>query len=212
MKNVFTKIPRTGVIYVTQRATAEGFYRGHPEWCNLGQGQPEIGKLVNGVDRIEEIKIDPLDHEYSPISGLKPLRQAIADQYNALYRKGKKSKYTYENVSVCPGGRAALTRVVASIGNINLGHFIPDYTAYEELLASFRTFNTIPILLDPENGYNISTQDLKKEIHGRGLGALLVSNPCNPTGKVISADLDINEFTSNDAVYGTSNLDSVVDG
>ena len=186
MKNTFSRVPKTGVIYVTQRATNEGFYIGNTEWCNLGQGQPEIDKLDQGVDRITNIELDLMDYEYSPVGGLKSFREAIAEQYNSLYRVDKASKYTYENVSVCPGGRSALTRLVASIGNINLGHFIPDYTAYEELLASFKTFNTIPILLDPENGYNISSQELEKEVHGRGLGALLVSNPCNPTGKVIT--------------------------
>src|SRR6266540_943434 len=29
---------------------------------------------------------------------------------------------------------------------------------------------------------------LRREIHGRGLGALLLSNPCNPTGKHVRGD------------------------
>ena len=32
----------------------------------------------------------------------------------------------------------------AALGPINLGHFLPDYTAYEELLDLFRLFNPIP--------------------------------------------------------------------
>ena len=58
-----------------------------------------------------------------------------------------------------------------------MGHFIPDYTAYEELLSVFKAFTPIPILLRAENGYKISPADLKEEILGRGLSALLVSNP-----------------------------------
>ena len=60
--------------------------------------------------------------------------------------------------------------------------------AYEELLDVFRRFTPIPILLDPEGGYDFSVRQLRREILGRGLGALLLSNPCNPTGKVIGGE------------------------
>lgn len=185
MNQTFKIVPKTGVIYVIQEAIKLGFYRGNPEWCNLGQGQPETGKIPGGVARIKDISLELIDQEYAPVGGLKELRIGIADMYNKLYRVGKSSQYTFENVSVCPGGRPALTRLAATIGNINLGHFLPDYTAYEELLSTFHSFNTIPILLDGERGYNFPIEELRREILGRGLGALLISNPCNPTGKVI---------------------------
>ena len=77
-----------------------------------------------------------------------------------------------ENVCVSGGGRAALTRAAASLGHINLGHFLPDYTAYEELLDIFQAFTAIPILLEGERGYAFSADDLRREILGpRPLGA-----------------------------------------
>lgn len=183
--NSFKKVSKTGVIFVTNEASKLGFYRGNPEWCNFGQGQPEVGKLKDGLERINNINVNQLDNEYAPSSGLKQLRQQIADTYNELYRKNKKSKYTVENVSIASGGRALLTRMAASLDNVNLGHFLPDYTAYEELLSTFGTFNTIPIMLKPEDGYQFTTQNLRDEIMGKGLGAILISNPCNPTGATI---------------------------
>src|ERR1700677_21909 len=66
-----------------------------------------------------------------------------------------------------------------------MGHFIPDYTAYEELLSVFKAFTPIPILLEAKNRYKIPVADLKDEILGRGLSAMLVSNPCNPTGQLM---------------------------
>ena len=54
--------------------------------------------------------------------------------YNARYRKGMKSQYGVENVAISGGGRVGLTRVVGSLGRVHLGHLLPDYTAYEELL------------------------------------------------------------------------------
>ena len=87
--------------------------------------------------------------------------------------------------------------------NVNLGHFVPDYTAsepaisglaslagslrqlyfspisvkligiisntgwrarYAELLSQFKTINSIPILLDPENNFRITLRELRREI------------------------------------------------
>jgi aspartate/methionine/tyrosine aminotransferase len=186
--SAFRPVPRTGVIYVTTEAQKRGFRSGDPAWCNLGQGQPETGPLPGAPARVQSVAIDVDDQEYAPIPGIWELREAIADLYNRLYRRGIPSKYSAENVSVSGGGRAALTRAAASLGHVNLGHFLPDYTAYEELLDIFKAFTAIPILLEGERGYAFSIDDLRREVHGRGLGALLLSNPCNPTGKHIRGE------------------------
>ncbi len=184
----FRAVPRTGVIFVTTEASKLGFTTRHPDWCNLGQGQPETGELPGAPPRVQTLTIDVDDQEYAPVAGLPELREAIAALYNRLYRKGLPSQYTAENVAVSGGGRAALTRAAAALGNVNLGHFLPDYTAYEELLDVFKAFTPIPILLEGERGYAFTPDDLRREIQGRGLGALLISNPCNPTGKVVQGD------------------------
>ena len=184
----FREVPKTGVIYVMTEARKHGFKSSEPGWANLGQGSPETGPLPGAPPRITSIEVAPGDHSYSEVEGQVALRQKIADYYNAVYRQGKASQYSYENVSISGGGRAALTRVATALGNINVGHFLPDYTAYEELLSVFRAFIPIPILLNRDAGYKISVEDLRKEILGRGLQAVLLSNPCNPTGQVIRGD------------------------
>lgn len=73
--------------------------------------------------------------EYGPTAGIKPLREAVAKLYNEHHRKGKESQYTWENVCIVPGGRAGLIRIAAILGNAYLGFFIPDYTAYNEMLS-----------------------------------------------------------------------------
>ena len=188
MGSAFRPVPRTGVIYVTTEAQKLGFRAGDPAWCNLGQGQPETGPLPGAPARVHAVAIDVDDQEYAPVAGIWELREAIAGLYNRLYRRGMPSQYTAENVCVSGGGRAALTRAAASLGHINLGHFLPDYTAYEELLDIFKAFTAIPILLEGERGYAFSADDLRREVHGRGLSALLLSNPCNPTGKLVRGE------------------------
>jgi aspartate/methionine/tyrosine aminotransferase len=169
-------------------AMAHGFTYDDPNWANLGQGSPETGPLAGAPPRVESITIPTSHQQYAPVSGNKDLCQAVADFYNSVYRRDKKSKYTRDNVSIASGGRLALTRLASALGNVNMGHFIPDYTAYEELLSVFKAFSAIPILLDAETGYKIPLANLKKEILGRGLSALLVSNPCNPTGQLVEGD------------------------
>jgi len=185
--HAFRAVPRTGVIFVTTEAGKRGFGR-EPGWCNLGQGQPETGPLPGAPPRIHRIAIEVDDQEYAPVPGIWELREAIASLYNRLYRRGLPSQYSAENVAVSGGGRAALTRAAASLGHVNLGHFLPDYTAYEELLDIFKAFTAIPILLEGERGYAFTVEDLRKEVTGRGLAALLMSNPCNPTGKLVQGD------------------------
>lgn len=188
----FRKVPRTGVIFVMGEAARLGYRHGGPPtedgWCNLGQGEPETGPLPGSPERCKSVSIAVDDQEYAPVAGLWELRGAIADFYNRAYRRGMPSRYSAENVAISGGGRIALTRLAAALGRINLGHFLPDYTAYEELLDVFRLFSPIPILLEAERGYAFSVGDLRREIQGRGLSAILASNPCNPTGKHIRGE------------------------
>lgn len=184
----FRHVPRTGVIHVMHRARSVGYTPDNPEWANLGQGAPSTTQLPDTPQRLEHVGCDAWDQEYAPVAGREDLRAKVAEFYNYFHRQGKRSQYTWRNVCIAPGGRAALTRIAAALGNINLGHFIPDYTAYEELLSVFRTFTSIPILLDPDAGYRMAPATLEREIISRGLGALLTSNPSNPTGRLVAGD------------------------
>jgi N-succinyldiaminopimelate aminotransferase len=183
--SAFRDVPKTGVIFVTTEANKKGFSSSASEWCNLGQGMPEADDLPGAPPRVTQIPILAGDQEYAPVNGIWELRETIASLYNELFRKGMGSKYSAENVAISGGGRTSLTRVAAALGNINLGHFLPDYTAYEELLDVFRLFSPMPILLEGDRGYQFSGSDLRREVLGRGLAATLISNPSNPTGKVI---------------------------
>ena len=182
----FREVPRTGVIYVTTEASKRGYSHDADDWCNLGQGMPEAEALPGAPPRITDLPILAGDQEYAPVAGLWELREAIAGYYNELFRRGMGSKYSAENVAVSGGGRSALTRVAASLGNINLGHFLPDYTAYEELLERLP-----PVLADPDPARArarlrvLRRRSAPRGARAAGSSAILASNPANPTGKVI---------------------------
>ncbi len=183
--NNFRPVPRSGVIYVMTEAVKLGYNKQSKDWANLGQGSPEVGTIAGAPERIKSIPVQTDDLEYAPTDGIVELKEAIANFYNRRYRQGKKSQYTAENVAVCSGGRLALTRIVSALGYGNVGHFLPDYTAYEELLDAFRSFTAIPILRNQEKNYKFSPENLKEEVLGLGLSAVLLSNPANPIGTVI---------------------------
>jgi len=180
--SAFRPVPRTGVIYVMTEAARLGFHYGHEAWANLGQGAPETGPLPGGPPRVDHIDFDPRSFEYSPVPGIDDLRAAVAELYNRRYRRGMASQYTAENVAIAGGGRLSLSRLAAALGRTHVGHLLPDYTAYEELLELFEMFTPIPIPLDGDAGYALSASQIRREIVERGLGAVIFSNPSNPTG------------------------------
>jgi len=128
---VFRPVPRTGVIFVMTEAARRGFHYGNSGWANLGQGAPETGDLPGAPARVTSMALPEEVHEYAPVGGLWELRESVAALYNHRFRRGMPSQYSADNVAICSGGRLALTRIAASLGNVHLGHFLPDYTAYE---------------------------------------------------------------------------------
>lgn len=104
------EVPYMGVIWVVHQASLRGFTNGDPDWCNLGQGQPEVGEMQGDYPRINHIDLEPQDHAYGPVGGSLEVRQAIADMINRQYRQGK-MPYTADNISFAAGGRLSLTRL-----------------------------------------------------------------------------------------------------
>ncbi|KAF4125836.1 Aspartate/methionine/tyrosine aminotransferase [Geosmithia morbida] len=176
----------TGVIWCTERAAEYGFLEDPDSWANLGQGAPEVEDDINGCfERPKTIDISVAAREYGPTAGIKPLRESIAKLYNEMHRQDKDSKYTWENVAVVPGGRAGLIRIAAVLGNAYLSFFLPDYTAYNEMLSLFKNFAAVPVPLSEEDGYHIHPDKIAEEI-ARGTSVILTSNPRNPTGRVVA--------------------------
>jgi aspartate/methionine/tyrosine aminotransferase len=178
-----------GVIHVVAEAAKLGFSNGHPDWCNLGQGQPEVGEMAGAPARILNCQLDPSDCAYGPVEGTDELRQAVADYANRLYRQGCASQYGPENVGVASGGRLALTRLMAALESGSIGYQLPDYTAYEDMLATHTSrLDPVPIWGREEDGFLVSAQQVAAAADTHGISSYLFSNPTNPTGQVLEGD------------------------
>ena len=130
----FRRVPKTGVIFVMDEASKAGYsgLTAH-EWSNLGQGSPETTKAKNwptnvrkrltelvekgkltselGPFQLQSLEVNEENLHYGSVNGDWALRRAVARFYNDIYRKGKSSLYSAENVAIVGGGRLALTRL-----------------------------------------------------------------------------------------------------
>ncbi len=183
------EVPYMGVIWVVHQASLRGFTNGDPDWCNLGQGQPEVGEMQGDYPRINHIDLEPQDHAYGPVGGSLEVRQAIADMINRQYRQGK-IPYTADNISFAAGGRLSLTRLYTILADgCRIAYKNPDYTAYEDYLYGLRNrCMLLPIYTKPENAFRIPAQELADIIHQERVNCFVFSNPCNPTGEVIQGE------------------------
>lgn len=185
----FRDIPHPGVAYVMTQAARLGFTSEAADWCNLGQGQPEVGPIEGAPPRIEMSHWTQADQAYGPLAGLTDLRRAVADHYNRLYRRGQRSQYRAHNVAIAAGGRLALARLIAALGSIRLGYRTPEYAGYEDLLSShMHRLTPVRIATRVEDGFTLSESQFAAALADQGLDAFLLSNPCNPTGQVIDAE------------------------
>lgn len=183
------EIPYMGVIYVVAEAMKLGFYNGHPDWCNLGQGQPEVGDMEGAPPRLSHIALDPGDHAYGPIGGTDAARTAVAAHYNRLYRRGAASTFGAGNVSIASGGRLVLSRIFSALGPARVGYQTPDYTAYEDMFDYHRhRITPVHVPAAEADGFALTPEALERAINHHELRAFIFSNPCNPTGRVIRGD------------------------
>lgn len=180
--SMIRNVPYMGVIWVVHEAAKLGFWNGNPEWCNLGQGQPEVGDMAGAPPRINAVSLQPSDHAYGPVGGTQEVRQAVADMYNQTFRKGMKSQYTADNVSVASGGRLALMRFFSILEEeTRVLYKTPDYTAYEDYLYYIRHHcHLVPLAAEESNGFSIPPEQLEATIKKEGINTFVFPTPVTP--------------------------------
>ncbi|MEZ5990656.1 MAG: pyridoxal phosphate-dependent aminotransferase [Planctomycetota bacterium] len=156
-----------------------------PTGPTSARASPRSGRCA-GAPRIDGVEILPEDHAYGPLEGIPELRRRVAEHYNRLFRQGKASQYGPENVAIAMGGRLALTRAFAALGEVRCAYQVPDYTAYEDLF-NYHLDRVEPILLEalPEEGFLVRAARVRDAVERFGARAYVLSNPCNPTGQML---------------------------
>ena len=163
-----------------------GFRNGHPDWSNLGQGQPGSRSHRGSANSPLVDNPGASRPRLRARSGASTeLREAVAEHYNRLYRVGSDSKYKKENVSIASGGRLILSRIFAALGEVPLGYQVPDYPAYEDML-DYHSYRVKPVAVPttPTDDFVISSERLGKVMISEKAPGLPLQQPVQPDGAV----------------------------
>ncbi len=148
---------------------------------HLNIGQPDLATPQQYFDHIRSFQ--PKTTEYMPSLGIPELIASIQKYYADLG-----IHFTKKQIAVTCGGTEAL--VFAFLAIINEGD---EILLPEPFYSNYATFFTIsgaicaPITTYAENGFHFTKEDILARITPR-TKAILISNPGNPTGMVMTMD------------------------
>ena len=154
---------------------------------NIGDplAYPGLPTPTHMIDAYQKAIIDQ-KNGYSPAYGIESLRNAIAEDERSKINGGWNC--SPNDVYICHGVTEALQIIFAaylSDGDEVLapGPHYPPYMAYPQVYGG----KTVEYRLDPDNGWSIDMDDLKSKMNDK-VKLLVLINPNNPTGNVISED------------------------
>jgi len=156
------------------------------EILHLNIGQPDIKSPVESLNAVKETDLDLLKYEYS--QGSLEFRNNVCNYYK------KHSVYVSpDDIITTVGASEALSFTMNSICDPGDEVIIPEpfYANYNGFaLAS--DVNVIPITSKIEDNFALpSIHEFEKKINSK-TKAILLCNPCNPTGYVYSQEEIIN--------------------
>jgi len=153
---------------------------------DLGAGEPDF-PTPEFIVRAAKLALDKGATRYTATEGILPLRQAIADGANALYR-GPGGPVLPADVVVSTGSKQSLFNacfVLFGAGDEVLVP-TPSWTSYYEMLTLARA-TAVPVMGDPARGLKVTADELARAATPNTRGVML-NSPCNPTGSVYAAD------------------------
>lgn len=150
---------------------------------NLSIGEPDFQTPQHVRDAAKKA-IDEGNSWYTPVPGILPLRQAIAEKL----RRENNLDWKAENIVVSTGAKQSLANVILSL--VNPGDeviiFSPYWVSYSEIV---KLAEGTPVLLEGsfENGFKATAEQLENAITPR-TKVVMYSSPCNPTGAMFSKE------------------------
>jgi len=157
---------------------------------NLGQGFPDYSMSEELIDLVTQAMKDGFN-QYVPMQGYMPLREALADKIQYLYKTIVDPNM---QITITPGGTyaiyTALTTVLQPGDEVII--FEPGYDSY---IPNVEINGAVPILIDlnfPE--YKIDWSEVRRKVSDK-TRMIMLNSPHNPTGSVLTEN-DINELRS----------------
>ena len=148
----------------------------------FGAGEPDFPTPSYIVEAAIAAAKNPVNHKYSPTSGLPELRSAIVDKT----KRDSNFNISAEQVLVTNGGKQAVYQSFATL--LNPGDEVilpaPFWTTYPECI---KLAGGVPVevFADETQNYLVSVDQLEKARTNK-TKVLLFCSPSNPTGSVYS--------------------------
>jgi aspartate/methionine/tyrosine aminotransferase len=173
----FDRIGEENAFAVLARATelaAQG-----RDIINLGIGQPDF----RTPDHVVEAAIKALrdgHHGYTPATGIKPLREAVA----ADLHKRFSVSVPPDAVMIMPGGKPTMFMSILMFGEPGVDILYPDpgFPIYRSMIE-FTGARPVPVPIREENEFAFSAEETLKLITPQ-TRLLILNSPANPTGGV----------------------------
>jgi aspartate/methionine/tyrosine aminotransferase len=146
---------------------------------NLGIGQPDF----RTPDHIVEAAIKALrdgHHGYTPATGIKPLREAVAASLHGRYGVN----VSPDEVMIMPGGKPTMYMSIIMFGEPGAEILYPDpgFPIYRSMIE-YTGAKPIPVPIREENGFAFSAEETLSLMTPR-TRLLILNSPANPTGGV----------------------------
>jgi methionine aminotransferase len=150
---------------------------------NLSQGFPDFSIDEKIIALVNKYMLEG-HNQYAPMPGVPMLRQVIADVITRTY---KFQADPDQNITIMAGATEGIFATIAAL--INAGDeviiFDPSYDSYE---PSVRLNGGIPVQINLQfPSFSIDWDLVRKKISSR-TRMIIINNPHNPSGTVLSAD------------------------
>lgn len=148
---------------------------------SLNIGQPDIQTPPAYFEALAGYRADVL--EYAPSPGIEPLLEVVQRYYARLG-----VAFDTGDILITTGGSEALQMAMLCILDPGCEVIVP-----EPFYPNYHTFIRMaggairPVRTTPENGYRYATREQIEPLIGENTRAILVTNPGNPTGTVLTA-------------------------
>ncbi len=180
LSQIFTRIKPSATIMASQRARE--LKQAGNDILALTLGEPDF----DTPDHIKAAAIKAIERgetKYTPVSGITPLREAIATKFE------RENGLVYKPSQVIVGTGAKQVLCNAFLATLNAGDEViiptPYWVSYPEMVAMC---NGVPVFADTtlEEGFILSPEALEKAITPRTKW-LILNSPNNPSGAAYTA-------------------------
>ena len=147
---------------------------------NLGLGEPDLQPPAAAIEGMNKAAAEG-KNKYGPTAGLPELRDAVAERYS-MY-----GDMTGQNIIITPSGSTALLEIISSFINPGDDVLIPSpgfviYGPHSKLVGGSYTEYKLT-----EGDFQPDIEDIKNNIKDN-TKMIVVNNPSNPTGGVMSKE------------------------